>query len=271
MEPDETLEEVQEPKFELEEVEAEGQETDSDSSPDTEEAQEKQTKTVFTEDQQKVFNRELGKEKGKRRESERQIDTLTRQLKELEQRLPQKQRPVVPAMPDAYSVSEEEYKSSVRARDAAIAQQAAFDAQSRAEQQQEAERQKQQELKQAQELNDRIAVYADRAVKLGIPADELQVAGETVAQFGVQQELVDFILDDELGPAITKYLSQNITELDNLRALPPTQAAVRIHTEIRDKASALKPKVNAAPDPVEQPVKAGVAPKARGPKGATFE
>ena len=177
----------------------------------------------------------------------------------------------MPAMPDAYSVSEEEYKSSVRARDAAIAQQAAFDAEFRAEQQQEAERQKQQELKQAQELNDRIAVYADRAVKLGIPADELQVAGETVAQFGVQQELVDFILDDELGPAITKYLSQNITELDNLRALPPTQAAVRIHTEIRDKASALKPKVNAAPDPVEQPVKAGVAPKARGPKGATFE
>jgi hypothetical protein len=87
----------------------------------------------------------------------------------------------------------------------------------------------------------------------------------------MSDEVINYILEDDLGPAITKYLSQNITELDSLRAMPPTQAAVRIATHVRAKASALKPKVNAAPDPVNAPERAGKAPSAKAPKGATFE
>jgi chromosome segregation ATPase len=271
MEPDDTLDEVQEPEFELEEVETEGQEADSESSPDTEEVQEKKTKVVFDEEQQKRFNEEIYEERGKRRASERQIDTLNKQIKNLEQRLPQAQRPVVPAIPDAYSVSDAEFKTSINKRDAAIAQQAAFDAQQKVLKQQAYEEQQRAEEKKTQKLNEKISVYAERAVKLGIPANELQAAGETVAEFGVQQELVDFILEDDLGPAITKYLSQNVAELDNLRSMSPAQAAVRIDREIREKAAALKPKVNAAPDPVDTPNRAASAPKGKGPKGATFE
>ena len=106
---------------------------------------------------------------------------------------------------------------------------------------------------------------------MGIKSEELQVAGAAVSNFLVQEELVNFIIEDDHGPLITKYLSQNLTELDNLRSMSPIQAAIRITNEIKPKAAALKPKVNQAPDPVDTPQGAGISPKPKGPKGATFE
>ena len=267
MEPEDTLDEA----YELEEVETEGQETDSDSSPDTEEVQEKQTKPVFDEQQQQVFDKAIADKVYKLREKEREAEELKQRLQSLEQRMPKQERPSVPKEPDPYALSDQEYQQQLRMRDEAIARQAAFDAQQRF-QQQEAERLQQERLMREQEaLNEKVATYSQRAVQLGISNEELQAAGNAVASFGIADDVVNYILEDDLGPAITKYLSQNVTELDTIRAMSPAQAAVRIATHVREKAAALKPKVNAAPDPVEQPAKAGVAPKARGPKGAIFE
>jgi hypothetical protein len=267
MEPEDTLDEA----YELEEVETEGQETDSDSSPDTEEVQEKQTKPVFDEQQQQVFDKAIADKVFKLREKEREAEELKQRLQSLEQQIPKQERPSVPKEPDPYALSDQEYQQQLRMRDEAIARQAAFDAQQRF-QQQEAQRLQQERLMREQEaLNEKVATYSQRAVQLGISNEELQAAGNAVASFGISDDVVNYILDDDLGPAITKYLSQNVTELDAIRAMTPAQAAVRIATHVRDKAAALKPKVNAAPDPVEQPAKAGVAPKARGPKGAIFE
>jgi hypothetical protein len=267
MEPEDTLDEA----YELEEVETEGQETDSDSSPDTEEVQEKQTKPVFDEQQQQVFDKAIADKVFKLREKEREAEELKQRLQSLEQQIPKQERPNVPKEPDPYALSDQEYQQQLRLRDEAIARQAAFDAQQRF-QQQEAQRLQQEQLMREQEaLNEKVATYSQRAVQLGISNEELQAAGNAVASFGISDDVVNYILDDDLGPAITKYLSQNVTELDAIRAMSPAQAAVRIATHVRDKAAALKPKVNAAPDPVEQPAKAGVAPKARGPKGAIFE
>jgi hypothetical protein len=267
MEPEDTLDEA----YELEEVETEGQETDSDSSPDTEEVQEKQTKPVFDEQQQQVFDKAIADKVYKLREKEREAEELKQRLQSLEQQIPKQERPSVPKEPDPYALSDQEYQQQLRMRDEAIARQAAFDAQQRF-QQQEAQRLQQERLMREQEaLNEKVATYSQRAVQLGISNEELQAAGNAVASFGISDDVVNYILDDDLGPAITKYLSQNVTELDAIRAMSPAQAAVRIATHVRDKAAALKPKVNAAPDPVEQPAKAGVAPKARGPKGAIFE
>ena len=271
MEPDDILDETQIEDAEFEEVETEGQETDSDSSPDTEEVQEKQTKPVFDEQQQQVFDKAIADKVYKLREKEREAEELKQRLQSLEQQIPKQERPSVPKEPDPYALSDQEYQQQLRMRDEAIARQAAFDAQQRF-QQQEAQRLQQERLMKEQEaLNEKVATYSQRAVQLGISNEELQAAGNAVASFGIADDVVNYILEDDLGPAITKYLSQNVTELDNIRAMSPAQAAVRIATHVRDKAAALKPKVNAAPDPVEQPAKAGVAPKARGPKGAIFE
>ena len=69
-----------------------------------------------------------------------------------------------------------------------------------------------------------------------------------------------------MGPAITMYLSKNAVELDNIRNMSPMQAAVRIENQIRAEAAKLKPKVSAAPPPVDTPQGAGSAPKAKRPR-----
>jgi len=268
MEPEDTLDEAE---IELEEVETEGQETDSDSSTDTGEVQEKQTKPVFDEQQQQVFDKAIAEKVFKLRESERETEKLKLRLADLEQSVPKQVRPDVPKEPDPYALNEAEYRRLQNQRDQAIAQQAAYDAQQRFLQQEEERQQKELAQREWEARSEKVAVYSQRATQLGITNDELVSAGNTVAGFGIADEVVNYILEDEIGPAITKYLSQNVTELDALRSMPPTQAAVKIATDIRKKAAALKPKVNAAPDPVEQPAKAGIAPKARGPQGATFE
>jgi hypothetical protein len=269
MEPDDTLDEAQD--IELEEVETEGQATDSESSPDTEEVQEKQTKPVFDEVQQQAFDKAIAEKVYKQRNAEKEADQLKRRVQELEQQIPKEQRPAVPKEPDPFALSEAEFQQQARLRDEAIARQAAYDAQQRFHEQ-ERQRVHQEQIQKEQELlNDKVATYSQRAVQLGISTEELQVAGNSVAQFGMSDEVINYILEDDLGPAITKYLSQNITELDGLRAMSPTQAAVRIATHVREKASALKPKVNAAPDPVNAPERAGKAPSAKAPKGAIFE
>ncbi|MDC1355605.1 hypothetical protein N8205_02040 [Flavobacteriaceae bacterium] len=157
-----------------------------------------------------------------------------------------------------------------RLRDEAIARQAAYDTQQRIHEQERRRVYQEQQNKEQELLNDKVATYTQRSVQLGISTEELQAAGNAVSH-GMSNEVINYILEDDLGPAITKYLSQNFTELDNLRAMSPTQAAVRIATHVREKASALKPKVNAAPDPVNAPERAGKAPSAKAPKGAIFE
>ena len=221
--------------------------------------------------QQQAFDKAIAEKVYKQRNAEKEADQLKRRVQELEQQIPKEQRPAVPKEPDPFALSEAEFQQQARLRDEAIARQAAYDAQQRFHEQ-ERQRVHQEQIQKEQELlNDKVATYSQRAVQLGISTEELQVAGNSVAQFGMSDEVINYILEDDLGPAITKYLSQNITELDSLRAMPPTQAAVRIATHVREKASALKPKVNAAPDPVNAPERAGKAPSAKAPKGATFE
>lgn len=275
MQPEDTLDEAE---IELEEVETEDQETDSDSSTDTEEVQEKQTKpdwqkvrARFDPVQQEAYDRGVAEKVKKLREKELEAEQLKQRLESLERQMPKQERPNVPKEPDPYALSDQEYQQQLRMRDEAIARQAAFDAQQRFQHEEAQRLQQQQLMKQQEALNEKVSTYSQRAVQLGITNEELQVAGNTVASFGISDDVVNYILDDDLGPAITKYLSQNVTELDTIRNMTPVQAAARIATHVREKAAALKPKVNAAPDPVNQPAKAGVAPKARGPKGAMFE
>mgnify|MGYP000406052172 CR=1 FL=1 len=88
-----------------EEVETEGQETDSDPPPDTAETQEKQI--TFSEEQQRIFDEAVGKKVFKLREKEREAEALKKQLEEIQARLPQETRPVVPDLPDPFASSDE--------------------------------------------------------------------------------------------------------------------------------------------------------------------
>jgi len=257
---------------EAEELETEdslGDPEDSESAPDSGENHGKSIE--FSEEQQKIFNEALGKKVYKLREVERILAAKEKENEELRAKIPEQQRPDVPDVPDPFALSDEEYRKQLADREQALIQQAHYDAV------QEAQRAEQQRLieeqarLQQEAMMESVKTYATRAKQFGVSQEDLQVAGNTVAQFGINDDLVNYILQDDHGPLITKYLSQNLTELEGLSQMGTAQAAIRIATEIKDKAAALKPKVNTAPAPIDTPQGAGVAPKSKGPKGATFE
>ena len=225
----------------------------------------------FTEEQQKVFNDAVGKKVFKLREKEREAETLRRRLEELEARIPQQGRPVVPESPDPFALSDVEYRQKLVQRDQAIREAAAWEAQQQALQWQRQQAQFEQQQRQQERQQAEVVAYADRAKKLGVAAAELQEAGTLVAGYGIDPALVEMILADDHGPLLTKYLAKNQLELERLVQMPITMAAVRLATDLKAKAVAMKPKVTKTPDPLNQPRNSGVSPKPRGPSGATFE
>lgn len=252
---------------EVQEVESEEQETASEPSPDSGETHEK---PIFTEEQQRIFDEAIGKKVFKLREKEREAEQLRKQLEEL-QKPDTRSRPAIPDLPDPFAVSEDEYKRKIREREQALISAAAFDAQQQLFEQQQRAMASEVARKQQEALVEKVQSYSERAKTLGIRPDELQSAGAVVGQFGIDDSLVQYILEDDHGPLITKYLSQNVQELDNLRYMHPTMAAVRIATQIKAKAAALKPRLTNVPNPIRPPQPSGIAPKPKGPKGATFE
>ena len=225
----------------------------------------------FTEEQQKVFNDAVGKKVFKLREKEREAEALRRRLEELEAKIPQQGRPQVPESPDPFALSDVEYRQKLVQRDQAIREAAAWEAQQQALQWQRQQAQFEQQQRQQERQQAEVMAYADRAKKLGVAAAELQEAGTLVAGYGIDPALVEMILADDHGPLLTKYLAKNQLELERLVQMPVTMAAVRLATDLKSKAVAMKPKVTKTPDPLNQPRNSGVSPKPRGPSGATFE
>lgn len=225
-------------------------------------------KVEFSDDQQKVFNDMAAKKAFETREAKRETDDLRRQLEETKAKIPQQVAPVVPDLPDPY---DDDYTIRVTERDNAIRASAQFDANARLqhEQQQLTQQAAQQKVQDA--YTKTVGTYSDRAKTLGMTQEELQVANNTVGQFGIDSNVANFIMQDDQGPLITKYLAENPMEMERLNSLDPMSASVRIATEIKAKASALGNKQRTAPNPAETLQGNGVPAKERGPSGAKFE
>jgi hypothetical protein len=262
----------QDEPLETEDQEEQEETLDPDSESATDSANSTHEKQVeFTEEQQKVFNDAVGKKVFKLREKEREAEALRRRLEELEAKIPQQGRPQVPESPDPFALSDVEYRQKLVQRDQAIREAAAWEAQQQALQWQRQQAQFEQQQRQQERQQAEVMAYADRAKKLGVAAAELQEAGTLVAGYGIDPALVEMILADDHGPLLTKYLAKNQLELERLVQMPVTMAAVRLATDLKSKAVAMKPKVTKTPDPLNQPRNSGVSPKPRGPSGATFE
>ncbi len=262
----------QDEPLETEDQEEQEETLDPDSESATDSANSTHEKQVeFTEEQQKVFNDAVGKKVFKLREKEREAEALRRRLEEHEAKIPQQGRPQVPESPDPFALSDVEYRQKLVQRDQAIREAAAWEAQQQALQWQRQQAQFEQQQRQQERQQAEVMAYADRAKKLGVAAAELQEAGTLVAGYGIDPALVEMILADDHGPLLTKYLAKNQLELERLVQMPVTMAAVRLATDLKSKAVAMKPKVTKTPDPLNQPRNSGVSPKPRGPSGATFE
>jgi hypothetical protein len=225
-------------------------------------------KIEFTPEQQAFINEKIvGEKVAKQREAERRAEELQKELEETRSRIPEPERPSVPPAPDPF---DDDYEEKIRARDESIRAAAEYDAA-----QQERQRLQQFQQQQAQEERRQkgmkmLMTYSERADKLGIAADKLQVAGNRVAQYGIQNEVAQYILDDEQGPNITMYLAENPLVLDEIRHMDPIRAGIYIESNVKSKAME---RLNSTPPPAptEAPDGQGFPEGDRGPKGASYE
>jgi hypothetical protein len=236
-------------------LEATDQDEVSQTAGDSGESHEK--KVTFNEEQQKVFNDMAAKKAFETREQKRANEELQRQIKELQAAQPVEQAPNIPDMPDQYS---DNYEQEMAARDKALQDRAAFDANaSYLRQQADLQAQESQRLEN-EALSKSLEDYSGRAQKLGISDKELEVAGNTVYEYGINDHVAKYILADEHGPLITKYLSENPVAMESLNSMPPISAGAFIESQVKPQAIKFKPTTTNAPSPIETLVGAGVPP-----------
>ena len=215
----------------------------------------------------------INKQHAKYREEERLKIAAQNEARVLKEKLDaieaEKKVVIVPPVPDPY---DEDYEAQVKARDEAIKRQATQDAQQQNVIEQQTAAQEAANRADQDHVQSLVDDYTKRIVTLGLDRVEMESAGRTVVEAGISGEIAEFILQQEDGPLITKYLAANPIELDDLRHLPPIQAALKINSDIRLAASAMKPQASTAPDPAETLTGRGAG-EQKNPliAGATFE
>lgn len=198
---------------------------------------------------QKAINKQTRKmhdERRAREKAERELSQLKAQQAELEQSRP---APTIPPIPNPY---DEDYEAKMQARDAAILAKARHDdaVQQNKQRQQKLEEEKQQaEFQKAQDVVDS---YVKKAQQMGISQDDMEAASMLVGNSGIQDDLANFLLQQEDSPLLMQYLAANPVDLEELVGSTPYEAAVRLSTDIRQKAHALKPKPTATPEPPDR-------------------
>ena len=228
-------------------------------------------KVEFDETQQRIFNEEIGKKVAKQREAERKAEELERKAADLEAKLKEVSQPQRPHIPDAPDPFADDYEAQVKARDDALLRAAEYDTQQRFAHEQAQQAQHQSEMAQRQQLVESVQSYSERAGKLGIAADELQQAGNMVGQYGLHDDVVDHILRDRQGPSLTLYLANNPLELEQVRQMKPTLAAIYLENQIKAKAVASRPRPDLAPAPVETVRGSGAPEPEGGVPGVVYE
>ena len=199
-----------------------------------------------------------------------------------------KNAPVTPEMP-TYPTSDpfdESHESDVRKYHEGVAQynanmpiyhqqiqnKAIFDAQ----QQNLLQQQQFQQQQTAQATQDaRVKLGNDffsTAISAGVSNNDVNLVVNTLNNMGVSSDLGDAIMADSDGYFVAKYLAGNPMEMHELNTMNPILAGTKL-SEIKQKASALKPKKTGTPTPVDQLTGAGVQPdlnKYPNSAGATF-
>ncbi len=244
------------------------QSNEAEQQPESGTAPEQKEEVTFSEEQQAVVDKIAAKGRDKTRAGQQREADLQRQLDEAQARIPKETRPNVPNAGDVY---DEDFEASQVQREEAIRKAAEFDTRAQVEQENEQKAQQAVVVEQQKVFDETISEYGKRATKLGITPEDVQTAMAIVNQTGVSEEVGNFILADENGPLITKYLSENQQDIDTLNQLDAISAGIFIGS-VKEKAVALGIKqTSTTPDPAETLSGAGVPPSKRGPEGATYE
>jgi len=199
---------------------------------------------------QAAIQKTINKKHFETQQAKRDLEAANSRIAEFESRQREEMAAKVGTIPDMPDSFDDDFDEKVRVRDEALIAQANFNSQNQSYQiQQQALQQAEVQAKNAK-VQESMTKYSQKATELGIAQDELQAAGNTVAQYGLSDDLVLHILGDADGPLITKHLAANPQEGFELAQMSPFMVS-NFLDGIRQKASALKPKTSNAPAPVD--------------------
>jgi len=223
---------------------------------------------VFDERQQGVFDNAMGGKTKQLRDQQRQNQQLQEENAALHAKLPKSERPVIPDKPDPLDA---DFAEKTTARETALQAAATFDANEKTASEQALVDQQTQQQQTQQQIDNAVNDYKDRGTKLGIKAEDLAQAEQTLLNAGINPMVQAFLIDQPTGPRITAYLAKHPGEMNDILALNPMAAAAKIGSEISAKAAEFFKIGDQPPDPSENLSGKGSKEGERGPKGATYE
>lgn len=217
------------------------------------------------------FKKAINKQHYRYKEEERKRLALEKEIADMKASLnPQNELQAVeiPPLPDPWA---ENYEEQILARDKAIEQNVQFKALEAAKAERDAQEMQARQAKQREYVESLEKDFLNNSQSLGLKTETVTESANIVASYGVDPEIANLLMSEKDGPLIVNYLAQNPVELEQLTQLSPVRGAIKLTTDIRAKASQLKPKQTNAPSPTRAPRGGGVSYDQRGPKGATFE
>lgn len=224
---------------------------------------------IKAEESQRQVNKQHRKyrdEERARKRIEAEAETLRKELAEIKAKA---EAVEVPPVPDPYS---DDFEQQVKARDEAVKKQAQQEA-ARSRLEDDAKRKEAEaRAKEEEATRAKIAGFDSNMVNLGLNPLEVNQAANALADYGISNALEDVLLEDEEGPLLVQYLAKNPVELEALEGMSALQMLKTLDGEVRQKASLLKPKTSAAPNPPDTLTGGGVK-EIEDPllKGAVFE
>ncbi len=197
-----------------------------------------------------------------------------RRARELEEQLakaqPQANMPKVGAIPDRWDFDDDDsYQAAINEYAESKAKEALYLSQQEQIQKQQLEAQQARQQEEMKVLQGRVDSYRNNAEELGVDLGQLQVAGNVVADHGLNESIVSGVLDDKDGALVTMYLAANPGSIKALNEASPFELG-GVYSEIKSKAQGLKPKTSEAPQPPD--ISSGGAPTPNdNPRGFVIE
>ncbi|WP_020208278.1 hypothetical protein [Gilvimarinus chinensis] len=232
------------------EPEAEGQqEGEPDDEPEQSEAGdegEQESDSGYVETDDPKVKARLGQLTREKYEAKREADELKRRLEELERKQSESSapKPVEAPTADLAIDDPDAYRKQLESHQAYLRNQAVHEHQQKQlEQQKQAA--KQQQMQQAAQA------YNKRVQELKIDPAELQQAGQFVANAGLNNDVMQYLLEHDKGPAIVAELGKDPEALYSLRDLPAHRATVEIERRFGGLNPTPKRKSSAPPPPTK--------------------
>lgn len=231
-----------------------------------------QPRVEFTPEQQEFMEeRIIGPQVARRKAAEERAQALEAELARYREgnpqpetpRDPQSGEPLIPQPPDPFDAK---YEEKLNARDQALREHTAWQAR---QETQQAQQQEQQAIRERQ-LMQETETYLQRGKDFGLSREELLRAGQFVMEAGgVPENVAEYIVKKEPGPAIMDHLRRNPADLQALQRMTPTEALAHVLEEIKPKAMKSARRRSAPPPPIDPERGTGGASDDM-PRGAVF-